>query len=289
MEISKDVALVIQGGGTRGIYAAGVVDFFLDNDINFPYVIGTSAGALAATNYTSRDKERNKWCFTDGMKVRGFASISNFLFKKNYFDFHYLFYDIPKKRYFDWKTFKNNPINFVAAATSLETGEAAYFSNKELSTDDMLDGVGASASFPLLQRKPKIVCGKPYLDGRQSAPVPFKKPLADGYKKVVVLMTRDITYKAKPYKEKYLKWAKKLYSDYPAFLEAYQNDHILYNSDQEELAELERQGVALVIRPEVPPAVGIAEKNKKKLLLLYYQGYEDAKKHLQEIIDFATK
>jgi predicted patatin/cPLA2 family phospholipase len=46
-----NAALVLQGGGTRGAYTAGVIDVLMEEGIDFPYLIGTSAGALNGVDF----------------------------------------------------------------------------------------------------------------------------------------------------------------------------------------------------------------------------------------------
>lgn len=52
------IGLVLEGGAMRGLYTAGVLDVFLDNNIKVDGIIGVSAGVLFGVNYLSKQKER---------------------------------------------------------------------------------------------------------------------------------------------------------------------------------------------------------------------------------------
>ena len=58
MPTKKGSALIVQGGGARGTYAAGVLKVLLENDFSFDEVYGTSAGALLGVEYVTKDSER---------------------------------------------------------------------------------------------------------------------------------------------------------------------------------------------------------------------------------------
>ena len=48
-------ALVLEGGGLRGVFTAGVIDCLLDNEIFFDYVVGVSAGACNTIAYLAKE------------------------------------------------------------------------------------------------------------------------------------------------------------------------------------------------------------------------------------------
>ena len=50
--------LVLEGGGSRGIYTGGVLDAFIENGIGFPYVIGVSMGSCCGASFIGKCKKR---------------------------------------------------------------------------------------------------------------------------------------------------------------------------------------------------------------------------------------
>lgn len=170
--MDKQIALVLQGGGTRSAFTAGVLDVLMDEDISFPYVIGTSAGALSAINLLSGDKGRNYLVVTKLLTDQRFASIHNFTFRGSFFNFPYLFIDVPKKKIpFNRKAYQESSTRFVCAVSDMEIGAARYFEKGVCTSFDK--AVAASSSLPLLTRKPVMVEGHPCLDGGTFANIPF--------------------------------------------------------------------------------------------------------------------
>ena len=278
-----DAALVLQGGGARGAFTSGVLDVFAENKLDFPYVIGTSAGALCACNYLSGDKGRNKFVCTELLTDPKFVSLRNLLFKRTAFNFGYLFFSVPEKMYpFSEKEFFADERPFLATCTSMKTGEAVYFDKRKLGRKDFYTALAASASLPLLA-KPVDVMGEKCLDGGPAAAIPFRKPLEDGYQKEVIVLTRAYGYRKKPIKSLNYRLAKALYRKYPAFLSKFKTSPDVYNADTEEIEKLQKEGKVFVIQPDNPPHIATAEKDKEKLVALYEEGRAVAERLLPEL------
>mgnify|MGYP004459411707 FL=1 len=274
-------ALVIQGGGTRGIYAAGVLDAFMISKIRFDYVVGTSAGALAGANYVSGDAYRFKFIVVELMNNPRFISFRNRIFKGTMFDFDYLFHEVPKEiSPFNEKKFFQSKTMFYSCATKMEDGLPIYFEKGDLK--DPYLGLAASSSLPLLAR-PVDVEGTFCLDGGVTSSVPFYKPLEDNIEKIVVIGTRPKGYRKQELKTLQKTIAKSLYKQYPKFLNAFLKSKKVYNKQMDELDRLEEEGRVFIIRPKTNPEVGVSCKDKQMLLDLYRQGYYDALEALEDL------
>lgn len=263
--------LVIQGGGARGAFAAGVLDVLQEQGFIFSKVYGTSAGALCGCNYRSGDIGRSHYVVTELMRDKKFVSAKNLILRGNLFNFHYLFHVIPQgKCPFNEKAFLESPIEFYACAICLESGQAEYL---KIGNDlkEAYAMVAASSSLPLFSQPIKIG-KKRYLDGGQVAPIPYTKPLKDGIEKIVVIVTRQAGYIQPPVKEKTRRKALRKYKKYPEFVDTYIHGDDYFNAATKEIEELEASGRLFVIRPDIPPQVGIAETDKAKLEALYQQG-----------------
>lgn len=279
--------LVLQGGGTRSAFTAGALDVLMDAKIAFPYLIGTSAGALCAVNVVSGDIGRSKGVAVDLMRDRHFISLNNLLFKGSIFDFNYLFNVVPNTLLpFHREAYEKSPIAYTVATTDCLTGKARYFKKGEC--DDMWDAIAASSSLPLLTKKPVLVDGHPCLDGGAAANVPFQKALVDGCQKIVVILTRDITFRREPPAKKRIQQARRMYGAYPNYVKAYAKQAEVYNQADEQLRRLEKEGRAFVIRPSSPIEIGHTERNKKKLLALYNRGVSDMKERLSALKSFLS-
>lgn len=272
LTVSIDAALVLQGGGSRGAFTAGILDVLMEHGLYFPYVIGTSAGALNAVNYISQDIGRSRFVSTELMSDPKFISVRNIFFRGTAFNFTYLFHTIPKTKCpFNVGQYNNSPIEFYAATTSVETGEAVYFKKGECK--DFYKALAASSSLPIISR-PVNVENHPYLDGGVVDATPFRKPLEEGIAKIVVVQTRPKGYR----KKKHAWWkplcSKMLYRHCPAFQKAYRRSWEVYNQDMDEMERLQEEGRILIVRPDEPPAVGLIERNKDRLYALYDKGRE---------------
>ena len=283
-----DGGLVIQGGGTRGAFAAGALDVLMEHGYAFSKVYGTSAGALTGCNYVSGDLGRSHFIVTELMRDKRFVSVRNFLLTGNLFNFRYLFRVVPKKKSpFNEKAFFDSPVEFYSCVTCLESGQAEYL-QKTKDVNLTYKGIAASASLPLYS-KPIKIGGKHYLDGGQVAPVPYQKPLQDGVSKIVIILTRQQGYIQPEVKAKTAKKALRKYKKYETFVDTYIHGADYFNASFAEIEKLEQEGRVFVIRPDIPPSVGIAETNKEKLEELYQQGREACLKRLNGLAAYLEK
>ncbi len=276
----EKAALVLQGGGLRGVFTAGVLDVFLEHGIEFEYVIGTSAGALNGTNYVSKQFGRSFKILYEYRNDRQFGSLYNLIKNHNYFNNEYLFEYIAKIREpFDFKTFELSPVKFYCVSTSLKDASAQYFSKER---KDFWNCLSASMSLPLIS-SPVEIDGELYLDGGNSEPIPFSKPLRDGYKKIVVIETKEKEYRKKPKSRAIISIYTRLYSKYPRYLNCLIDYANLYNIKVQEICDLEEKGEIFVIRPPQKVEVSRTEKSKRKLLDLYQSGRQTALSSLESL------
>lgn len=266
--------LVLEGGGMRGLYTSGVLDFFLDRNLHFGYVVGVSAGACQATSYISRQKGRSKTTNTAFLDNWRYMGLRSFIFTGSYFGMKFLFDDIPNRLVpFDYDTFFNSPIQLDIGTTDCRTGTARYFDKSDL--DKQCTVLRASCSLPLIS---PIVNFKdaPLLDGGIADPIPVRRALQHGSEKVVVILTQNHGYRKKPISNFEQTLLKIAYRKYPALIETVLKRHEHYNETLELLDTLENEGKAIIIRPTTPLEVDRYEKNPAKLLALYQRGYQDA-------------
>lgn len=280
--------LILEGGGMRGIYTAGVLDVMMEEKLYFPYVIGVSAGACHAISYISKQHERSKNAILRFIDDPRYISKKNLLLKGSIMDMDFIFNDIPNKyEFFDYDTFLANDIRCIVVVTDGNTGKAVYLDAKAKQDRQYLsDIVRASSSIPLLT-KPVWMDGVPFLDGGMADSIPLKKSFEDGNKKNIVVLTKPFGYRKSPSKMEWL--YRKKYKDKPHLAEVLIHRYTYYNQTVAELEQLEREKKIVVIRPSQDAHVGRMEKNKKKLTHLYEMGCEDARSKLSEIREYVKK
>lgn len=270
-------ALVLEGGAMRGMYTAGVLDCFMDHDISFDAVIGVSAGALFGVNLLSKQRGRviryNKRFNSD----KNYMGIRPLLREKNIVSTKYAYDTVPRELDpFDDEKYKKSDIPFYAVVTNIRTGKPEYVQIK--SVFDQMDVLRASGSMPVVS-KPVKLGNEWYLDGAVTDSIPYEHMLDMGYDRVVVVLTKPADYIKKPMPRLFTSVYKKRF---PRFYEAFSNRHIMYNYQLEHLRELEKQGIAEVLRPSEHIKISKVEKDPNKLESLYQLGLRDAKRLLAD-------
>ena len=193
----QNSGLVLEGGGLRGIFTSGVLRYFMDRELYFPYVIGVSMGACNAVNYVARQPERNRIVNTRFLKESRYLSYRRLFLGGDLFGMDFIFDTIPNKLVpFDYDTFLASDTRLVIVATDCETGEALYYEKDDLGRD-CLTVLRASSSLPFIAR-PVPFRGRTLMDGGLADSVPLERCLADGIRKAVLVLTREKGYRKKP-------------------------------------------------------------------------------------------
>ena len=271
--------LVLEGGGMRGLFTAGVLDLFLDKGVEFPYVIGVSAGVCHGVSFVARQRGRSMRINLDYIGDRRYVSVSNLLRTGSMFGMDFIFDEIPNKlNPFDFDTFNTSPTEFISGVTDVETGLPRYFGKEKKEHINRI--ARASSAIPVFSPIVEFEGGK-YLDGGTSDPIPVRKALKDGVDRVVVVLTRDRSFVRSP--EHFRTGYRRIYRKYPNMVRCLDRRHEVYNQTLDFLRELEVQGRALVIAPPERVTIGRFEHDKLKLQALYEQGYAQAGKSFEAL------
>ncbi|MEG0823226.1 MAG: patatin family protein [Erysipelotrichaceae bacterium] len=275
-------SLILEGGGMRGVYTTGVLDFFLEHNIEFDQIIGVSAGTCHACSYISKQKERAYKVNTDYLDDKRYLSWSNFIKEGSIFGMDMLFNIIPNELHpINDIEFNNSKTKLFATCTNLNSGKAEYFHIKDINKDSKY--IEAGCSIPGLSNI-VYINSEPYLDGGIGDSIPIKKAIKDGYKKNVIILTRDIEYTKE--RNKMINILKLKYHKYPNFIKAIRARHINYNNTLKFIKKEEAKGNCFVIRPSKALNISNLEKNKVVLKDLYDLGYNDAKNNYGGLVEF---
>lgn len=273
--------LVLEGGGHRGIYTAGVLDVFLENDIKVDGVIGVSAGAIHGASFVAGQKGRSiryteKYC-----NNKDYMSWKSLFKTGDLFNEDFCYRLIPEHLDpFDNDGFDKATIPYYAVSTDVTTGKAVYHQCKTL-RGEQLKWIQASASMPLVARIVEIE-GQKLMDGGIADSIPIQKFEELGFNRNIVVLTQEAGYVKKPNSAMPLismKYKKK----YPEFVEAVRNRHNIYNQTTEYLEQQEKAERVFVIRPSETPMAGRMESDPAKIRLTYELGRRDAISHLNDI------
>lgn len=275
----KHTALVLEGGGLRGVFTCGVLDCFMDQGIRFPLTIGVSAGACNGLSYMSGQRGRAKASNIDLMDEHHYIGFRYLLTQRCIMDFKLLFEDFPERIIpYDYDAYFSNPDRFVMVTTNCLTGKAEYFEEKT-SSKRIMEIVRASSSLPFASPV-TYVDGIPMLDGGIVDSIPVEYVLEQGYERPVVVLTRNKGYRKK---DSSMPLARFFYRKYPELVKALSRRNTVYNRTMELIEKLEDEGRIKVIRPLKPIEVSRMEKDTDKLRRLYQEGYLEAEKMLSGI------
>ncbi|WP_226530077.1 patatin family protein [Metabacillus niabensis] len=275
-----DTGLVLEGGGMRGVYTAGVLEAFMEQDLYVPYVIGVSAGACFGASYLSRQRGRNRKVNIDYVTHPKYLSLQNFIKHRQLFGMDFIFDEIPNLLVpFDYDTFYKGTEEFVITATDCQSGQPVYFNKKDYGKD-MLTVIRASSSLPFIAPVVEYK-GKQLLDGGITDSVPIKKAEKDGNKRNIIVLTREESYFKK---KSNIRWLiNKSYRQYPKLIEAILARYKMYNDTLEHIKEQKKEGKVFVIRPSSKLKVSRIERNQTKLENLYMMGMEDARREFKRL------
>ena len=279
-----NAGLVLEGGGMRGLYTAGVLEYFMEQDLYLPYVIGVSAGACMAASYLSRQKGRNKKVNLGFIEDKRYLSFRNFIKKRELFGMDFIFDEIPNRLVpFDMDTFKQNKEEFVIVTTDCATGEPVYF-NKQDQGADLVKLLRASSSLPFVASSVEYK-SRHLLDGGISDPIPLRKAEQAGFEKNVIILTKPAGYFKRPSKmSSIIK-----YKEHPRINDLLKERYKHYNKTLEYVHKQEQLGNVFVMRPSIALPVGRAERKKERLEELYELGWHDAKKQHEALQGFLTR
>ena len=276
--------LILEGGAMRSVFSAGVLDRLMEEGIQIPNVLAVSAGAYAGMNYVSGQKGRITSAVITPLREYKYLGIGTFLKKGTFFDMDYLFKEVPKTRSpYDFKRMKEYAGRFIISTVNMETGETIYHDSFR-DEEEFFDICLSSNSMPLIS-KISTIHGVPMLDGGMADAIPVKKALEEGWDKMVIVLTRDASYRKKPRGNLYMTAIRLVYRKYPKFLKLIEERAQRYNDSLDKIAELEAQGRAFVLRPSTI-TVGNSESNVDTLMKYYHHGYEMAEEKMKELKEF---
>ena len=275
------IGLVLEGGAMRGLYTAGVLDVFLENNIKVDGIIGVSAGVLFGVNYLSKQKGRAIRYNKKFAKDKRYMGMRSFLTTGNIINKDFAYYEIPFKiDVFDEETFEKSNTDFWATVTNIETGEAEYL--KLNNVFEQMELLRATSAMPIVSEIIEID-GKKYLDGGVSDSIPVEKCKSMGYDKIIVVLTRTIEYRKKKASSTL---AKIKYKEYPKLIETMENRYKKYNETVEKIIDMENKKEIFVIRPSKDLKIKRIEKDVDKLQAMYDLGVSDCKKQLEDLKEY---
>jgi len=279
----NNACLVLEGGGLRGAFTSGVLEYFLDHNINFERVVGVSAGACTGASYLSRQTGRNWNVNVKAPSDKRFMGLHHLLLHGSYFNMPFIFEEIPQKIFpFDEKAMYQNQSAFDIVITSSETGKPVVLSKNEISQIGIDKALQASSSIPLIS-KPVQINGKYYYDGGVSDSIPVHYAL-DRHNKAVVILTRPRGYRKEETGNSVL--YKFVFRKNPAFLNSMLSRNKEYNRTLDLCEQLESDGKLFIIAPSPEYSIKRTEPSFEKRARFYHHGYDLIKNEHEKLFKF---
>lgn len=281
------IGLVLEGGASRTLFTAGVLDVLMDNDIKANYIIGTSAGISSGVSYASGQRGRNYQVYTTYMPDKRYMGLRYFFDKNNksYYNMKFVFDDIPNIYCkYDFDALGRFDGEVLAAVTNYETGKPEYIA--VTADDTAFDTLRATCALPIMF-PPIEINGNKYMDGGIADSIPFEYAIQNGCEKNIVILTRHREYRKK--KSKSIKLLRKIYKYSDDFANALENRYANYNACLERLFEAEKSGKAFVIAPHEPLNYNRTESDKEKLIEMYNIGFDTANSVINDLKKYLTE
>lgn len=274
MNLPSHIGLVLEGGGMRGVFTSGVLDYFMDAGIRFSYSVGVSAGACNGLSYMSWQRGRAKRSNIDLLEKYRYIGLKYLWTQHSILDQEFLYNKLPAEVLpFDYEACFANPMTFEMVVTNCRTGQADYLVERADPARLVLMAK-ASSSLPFVCPVVNID-GEPLLDGGIVDSIPVERAEATGHSFNIVVLTRNRGYRST---DRDIKMPRFVYRSYPRLRLALSKRHACYNRQLELVERLEDEGRILPIRPERPLEVGRLESDTGKLTALYQEGYDCARR-----------
>lgn len=277
--------LVLEGGGMRGIYTAGILDVLGEHGIGFDGVVGVSAGAIHGASFLAGQHGRSIRLYLGFCRDPRFMGVKSWLATGNMVNDDFCYREVPENLVpFDYDAFEQNDVPFYIVATDIDSGQPHYMLTKSLKGGAMR-AMRASASLPFVSRVVEFD-GKRLLDGGTSDSIPIRFMMKSGYEKNVIILTQVDGYQKKPEMNKLCQFR---YRHYPKYLDAMESRHNRYNAVLDEIRELESAQSAFVFRPSHKIKIRRLERSSTRILAMYELGRHDALARLDALKAFMAK
>ena len=279
----QKAAMILEGGANRGIFTAGVLDYLMEQGFYTEYVVGVSMGACNGIDYVSRQIGRSKECVIRQNKKEERLDLKGMWKKKSLFDMDRLFDDYANELIpFDYETYFSAEMEFEAVVTNCLSGQAQYMTEKH-DKKRLMEICRASCSMPMVL--PIVeVDSQPYLDGGIADSIPIKRALEKGYRKMIVILTRNKGDR-KSTSKRTMRCYQFLMRKYPNLAKTMCLRARNYNHTMEQIEKLEAEGKIFVIRPKVE-AIKRLEHDQERLEAFYQDGYNTMKERYTSLLEY---
>lgn len=285
----EKATIVLEGGATRGVFTAGLLDYLMEQEVAFSNVIGVSAGACNAVDYVSKQIGRTRDCMIHSEKeLNYYYGIREGLKEKSLMNMDMMFDKYPNELIpFDYDTYYSSDSCCEIVTTNCNNGKAEYMSEAAGDGAKLLKMVRASSSMPLICPMVEID-GIPYLDGGLADSIPIQRAMEYGNEKIVVILTQNAGYRKSRPSNSMVRLFRHAYKNRPELVRTILRRSYVYNETIRKIQQLEQEGKIYVIRPQVP-VVSRLERNTDTLMNFYHHGYQLMEKEYDSMMKYLKR
>ena len=200
---NKKTALIVEGGGQRGVFSFGITDTFINRNYDpFDIYMGVSNGVAVLCWYLIRETDNNLEKMLYAAKG-DYLSYKNIFIGKDIIKFHQMYADGEKMFRPSMEKIKNNlkGKDYIAVVTDAIEANAEYYS---FGDGEWMPKMIASGTLPILVRTPSLIDGRRKFDGGVADPLPVEKAYEMGAKKIIVIRTYEKKFRRKLKIENYI-------------------------------------------------------------------------------------
>ncbi|MGP4715183.1 patatin-like phospholipase family protein [Psychrobacter sp. T6-6] len=273
-------ALVVEGGGMRGAFTSGVLDAFLQQQFNpFDLCVGVSSGSTNVANYLAAQEGRTLHIYLDHSLRSEFIRYGRFFRGGDLLDLKWM-WDVVEQEYpLNQEQLFANHAEFYMVLTHAISGEATYI---KACRKNILEGLRASSSIPVLTRQAVEIFGEPYFDGGVADALPVHWAAnQDRVAKMMVVRTRPKNYyKASLKGDKLL--AKYYAKQRQGFAQSLLTRTQRYNDAVQFLHTSPAQTLLEICPPDLKNMASRLSKNKAKIRYSYDVGLDAGHQAIEE-------
>ena len=281
------IGLMMEGGGMKCAYGAGVTDAFLENNVTFDYVIGVSAGSANGASFLAGQHGRNRRFYTDHITEPEYFGVRNLIKCGDMFNLNYIYATLSNEGgadHLDFDAFMANPAQYECVATNALTGKPHYFSKENFQRNHYVE-IMASSAIPAICR-PVVIDGVPYYDGGISDALPYERAFKMGCDKVVCILSKARDYVRGP--QKFRPAYALLCRKYPKTVQAIDKRYLNYTKQQQKMYELEKAGKLFIFSVDTDIEIGTYTMKPELNDRIYHLGLEDFEKKKDDLKQFMT-
>lgn len=290
---AQNTVLMLEGGGMRASYTAGMVSTLMEQGITFDHVCGISAGSSHTVNFLSGDIWRTRASFVDLAMAPEFGGVKTFLQGKGMFSAHWIYEEagLPGEVLpFKFNDFWANPTPCSIQAFDRDSGESVVWHKEDMNTlENLMVRVRASSTLPVAM--PAVHIGDHvYYDGGLGvgAGIPLQLALDSGCERIFAVLTRPKGYrKPAPDIGKAARAVAEGYKKYPHVRQALLTRNERYNAELDKLERLAEEGRAFIVYSD-KMAVENSTTDIERLRASYFDGYAQAQAGLPKWIEWLS-